>query len=129
MIGRDTTTRRRWIIGAMVLNGVLAVVLGSTITLSKSKLSATYEAGFPSDMLVIRNTSARPLKNVLLELDGRYIHRTSSLAPGVVAFEVQRSFEDERDLRPASGYVPERLRVVHASGVEELPIEAGREGS
>ena len=115
---------KQLILGAMVANILLALVLGIVIAGSKSFLHAQFEPGFPSDMLVVRHKGRRDLRNVLLELDGRFIHRVPVLRKGTVAFEVPGFFEDEQRRSPGKGFRPHRLRVVHATVVEEIEVAA-----
>lgn len=112
----------------MGANVVLAVALFAFIELSRPSLSARYEPGFPSNMLIVKNTGAR-LVDVRLVIDGRFVHRTRALDPGVHGFEVQRAFEDDLEARPEAHYVPERLRVEHAAGAQEILVAQRRSGS
>lgn len=113
---------RRWIVIAMVVNVFLAGGLALAIELSRTSLSARYEPGFPSDMLMVKNGGEQRLFDVVLEIDGRYLHQVRSLRPGVHGFEVQRAFEDRQENRPAAGYVPRLLKVMHRGGQETIEV-------
>lgn len=122
------TRARTLIVGAMILNAVLALSVSLGIFLARTSWSARYEPGFPSDMLVLKNAGGDKLREVRLVLDGRFTHRVRALGPGVHGFEIQRAFEDAQENRPPSGYIPRELVILHARGVEEMKVDE-REGS
>ena len=109
-----------WVVAAMVVNGLIAIAVATAIIANRPSLRASYEPGFPADLLVLSNRGTK--REVVLLLDDRYAHRVRTLGPGIHGFEVQRAFEDDQANPPQAGYVPRRLLVMHGDGREEVEI-------
>lgn len=113
---------RRVVYVAVAANAILAIGLAIGIHLTQPIVEARFDRGFPADLLVVRNLAERPLTRVELELDQTYVYRTEALEPGTRTFDLRRSFRDDEGTPPPIGYVPRRLRVAHARGVEAVPV-------
>lgn len=113
---------RVWILAifaADVLGVVLYIALSAGLPLN---LEVWFQAGFPSNMLVIRNEGSRALTDVELTLDGRYHLKVERLAPGLQGFEVNRAFKDASDLAPPDDYRPQALTVTTDGDSVQIPV-------
>lgn len=122
----QVTARRRRIVILAAANLVLAVAIAVGLWLTEPILSARFDPGFPADLVVVRNLGSRPMDAVVLTLDGRYVHRLGHLPAGPQVPVVLDEFVDQGSYSPVEGYVPHRLEVRHAGGVEAVLIEADR---
>lgn len=117
---------RRLVWAAMVLNAVVALGVAITVVAIRPTLSARFEPGFPSDMLLVKNGTGARLEEVVLELDQRWVARVRRLEPGVRGFELKHAFEDVSEARPPNGYVPRSLTVSHSEGSATIEVSIRR---
>ena len=113
---------RVWILAVFALD-VAGVVL--FVALSSGRpldLEVWFQAGFPSNMLVIRNEGSSALEQVELLLDDRYRLKVERLSPGLQGFEVSRAFRDAQDLAPPEDYRPQQVQVTTHGDSVRIPV-------
>ncbi len=110
---------RIWLVGAFAADVLLTlmVVLSSGADL---EADAWFKPGFPSDLIVVRNEE--PLSDVVITLDGRWVHRKSYLAPGVRGLDVRDDFRDDAEARPEPGYRPKVIQISADGDSITLPV-------
>lgn len=115
---------RLWILAVFGLDVVAVIVFMAMSGGRPLDLEVWFQPGFPSNMLVFRNESDEPLKNVRLVLDGKFTLQVPSLPTGLRGFEVSREFRDSANLGPAEGYRPQRVSVTTGDDTVDIAIES-----
>jgi hypothetical protein len=113
---------RAGLIALFVLDVVLSVAWVVHATGPASELEAWYQAGFPSNLVVLTNHTDAPMRDLEVVLDGRFLLKIRALMPGPTGFQIDREFRDARRRRPDAGYKPQSARVTVGDDVYELLV-------
>jgi hypothetical protein len=112
----DASIFGRWrlLVAAVVLADVLLTAGGVWLLSGGPGAEVWFEEGFPSNMLILRNYDASPLRDVRIVLDGRFVHEVEEIAgDATIGFELDREFRDEAGHPPDDDYRPRSVQLQH----------------
>lgn len=113
---------RIWILGLFGVDVVATLIFVLASGGRSLDLEVWYQQSFPSNMLIVRSEEDRPLRDVVLLLDGQYRLEVDVLPKGLKGFEVGRDFLNDQRLSPGEEYRPSTVEIRAGGRVLVLPI-------
>ena len=113
---------RIWIVAVLATDLVATLLFVLMVGGRAIDVEVWFEQSFPSNMLIVRNESDEELEDVTLKLDGRFVLKVSSIAPGPRGFEVNREFRDASGAPPDDSYRPAQLEIEAEGDTMIVPV-------
>ncbi|MFO0722252.1 MAG: hypothetical protein U1E65_00630 [Myxococcota bacterium] len=101
---------RIWIFGVFGADVVATLLWVFLIAGPSLNVTAWYEEGFPSNLVVIQN-NGRSLSDVSVLMDGKFSAEIEELEHGATGLEIDRQFRGASDTAPERTYKPTTLEI------------------
>ena len=98
------------IFGLFGLDVVLTLLAVLVVAGPSLNVTAWYEEGFPSNLVVIQN-NGRVLSDVAVVMDGKYTAQIEELEAGATGLEIDRQFRGPSDTAPERTYKPRSVEI------------------
>ncbi len=108
--GNKYAKLRFWIFGLFGLDVVLTLLAVLVVAGPSLNVTAWYEEGFPSNLVVIQN-NGRVLSDVAVVMDGKYTAQIEELEAGATGLEIDRQFRGPSDTAPERTYKPRSVEI------------------
>jgi len=108
--GNKYAKLRFWIFGLFGLDVVLTLLAVLVVAGPSLSVTAWYEEGFPSNLVVIQN-NGRVLSDVAVVMDGKYTAQIEELEAGATGLEIDRQFRGPSDTAPERTYKPRSVEI------------------
>ena len=108
--GNKYAKMRFWIFGLFGLDVVLTLLAVLVVAGPSLSVTAWYEEGFPSNLVVIQN-NGRVLSDVAVVMDGKYTAQIEELEAGATGLESARQFRGPSDTAPERTYKPRSVEI------------------
>lgn len=108
--GNKYAKMRFWIFGLFGLDVVLTLLAVLVVAGPSLSVTAWYEEGFPSNLVVIQN-NGRVLSDVAVVMDGKYTAQIEELEAGATGLEIDRQFRGPSDTAPERTYKPHSVEI------------------
>lgn len=108
--GNKYAKMRFWIFGLFGLDVVLTLLAVLVVAGPSLNVTAWYEEGFPSNLVVIQN-NGRVLSDVAVVMDGKYTAQIEELEAGATGLEIDRQFRGPSDTAPERTYKPRSVEI------------------
>lgn len=108
--GNKYAKMRFWIFGLFGLDVVLTLLAVLVVAGPSLSVTAWYEEGFPSNLVVIQN-NGRVLSDVAVVMDGKYTAQIEELEAGATGLEIDRQFRGPSDTAPERTYKPRSVEI------------------
>lgn len=108
--GNKYAKMRFWIFGLFGLDVVLTLLAVLVVAGPSLNVTAWYEEGFPSNLVVIQN-NGRTLADVAVVMDGKYTAQIEELEAGATGLEIDRQFRGPSDTAPERTYKPRSVEI------------------
>lgn len=111
--GSDRFGRSRfWVLVLLTVDVCVALLLFVSIGSKAAELDVSYQADFPTGLIMVRSRESVPLEAVKVRVDDRYEAVIPRLrGGGLRSLHLRREFRDEAHNAPPRGYVPSRAEV------------------
>lgn len=111
--GSDRFARARfWVLVLLTVDVCAALLLFLSIGSRAADIEVSYQADFPTGLIMVRSRESVALESVKVRVDGRYEAVIPKLrGGGLRSLHLRREFRDEARSAPPRGYVPSRAEV------------------
>ena len=112
---------RIWVLGVFGIDVVATLLAVFVIAGPSLNVTAWFEEGFPSNLVVIQN-NGRVLSDVSVVIDGKFHAEIDELDHGATGLEIDRQFRGASDSAPDRAYRPSMLEIRAGSNRVELRL-------